>query len=103
MASSIKLEFPLGDGLPNTEHARDRLLAKIWRYRKDKKKSRDTSDEDYALLYAYGTSLEGIFSMSTLILSLALVTGQLSNEIHSVIQELEKLFGTLDEDMLKLN
>ena len=32
----------------------------------------------------------------------ALVTGQLSKEIHDVEQEIEKLFGILDEDSLKL-
>lgn len=34
MASSMKLEYPLMDVLPNIEHARDRLLARIFHYRK---------------------------------------------------------------------
>ena len=54
MASSFKLEFPLNEGLPNTEHARDRLLAKVFKFRKDRAISRFSSDEDYSLLYAYG-------------------------------------------------
>ena len=54
LASSLKLEFPLNDALPNTDHARDRLLAKIYTYRKDENVGKDTTDEDYALLYAYG-------------------------------------------------
>lgn len=33
---------------------------------------------------------------------IALVTGQLSNEIREVVKEIESLFGTLDEDLLKL-
>ena len=33
---------------------------------------------------------------------LVLVTGQLSKEIQEVGLEIEKLFGTLDEDSLKL-
>jgi hypothetical protein len=53
MASSMKLEYPLIDVLPNIEHARDRLLARIFHYRKDPEASRLTTDEDYALLYAY--------------------------------------------------
>jgi len=85
LASSMKLEFPLSDALPNTDHARDRLLAKIFTYRKDENVGHDTTDEDYALLYAY-----------------ALVTGQLSKEIHEVGRELEQLFGTLDEELLEL-
>ena len=56
MASSMKLEYPLSDDLPNIEHARDRLLARIFHYRKDRAASRLTTDEDYALLYAYSKS-----------------------------------------------
>jgi hypothetical protein len=33
---------------------------------------------------------------------LALVTGQIANEITSVGQELEKLYGVLNEETLKL-
>ncbi|RAL07575.1 WD40 repeat-like protein [Aspergillus homomorphus CBS 101889] len=53
MASSMKLEYPLSDALPNVEHARDRLLARLFHYRKDPEASRLSTDEDYALLYAY--------------------------------------------------
>ena len=84
LASSMKLQYPLNEALPSTEHARDRLLAKIFRFRKELENSGAT-DEDFALLYAY-----------------ALVTGQLSSEIDEVGRELEKLFGTLNEDALKL-
>ena len=54
MASSIKLEFPLNDALPNTDHARDRLLAKVFKYRKSHKASQNIDDGDFALIYAYG-------------------------------------------------
>ncbi|KKZ60056.1 hypothetical protein EMCG_05179 [[Emmonsia] crescens] len=85
VASSMKLEYPLNDSLPEIEHSRDRLLARLHRFRQDTTASRLTTDEDYALLYAY-----------------ALVTGQLGNEIMAIINELSKLFGILDEDILKL-
>jgi len=84
LASSMKLEYPLNEALPSTDHARDRLLAKVFRFRKEKVDSGAT-DEDFALLYAY-----------------ALVTGQLSTEIDNVGREIEKLFGTLNEEALKL-
>lgn len=84
LASSMKLEYPLNEALPSTDHARDRLLAKVFRFRKEKLDSGAT-DEDFALLYAY-----------------ALVTGQLSIEIDKVGREIEKLFGTLNEEALKL-
>jgi hypothetical protein len=85
MASSMKLEYPLIDVLPNIEHARDRLLARIFHYRKDPEASRLTTDEDYALLYAY-----------------ILVTGQLSTEIVEIMEEIGRLFGVLNEDVVKL-
>ncbi|KAJ5635537.1 Transcriptional coactivator SAGA-type complex Ada1/Tada1 [Penicillium longicatenatum] len=53
MASSMKLEYPLSDVLPSIDHARDRLLARIYRYRQDHEASKLTTDEDCALLYAY--------------------------------------------------
>lgn len=54
VASSMKLEYPLNDSLPEIEHSRDRLLARLHRFRQDTTVSRLTTDEDYALLYAYG-------------------------------------------------
>jgi hypothetical protein len=86
LASSMKLEYPLNDALPNTDHARDRLLARIFAYRKNEAAANGTTDEDFGLLYAY-----------------ALVTGQLSQEIKEVLREVENLFGVLDEDLLKLH
>ncbi|GKZ38673.1 hypothetical protein AbraIFM66950_011042 [Aspergillus brasiliensis] len=85
MASSMKLEYPLSDVLPSVEHARDRLLARLFHYRKDLEKSRMSTDEDYALLYAY-----------------ILVTGQLSVEIEAIMGEISRLFGVLHEDAVKL-
>ncbi|KAJ5823095.1 Brefeldin A-sensitivity protein 4 [Penicillium robsamsonii] len=85
IASSMKLEYPLSDVLPSIEHARDRLLARIYRYRLDRQASQHTTDEDCALLYAY-----------------ILVTGQLSNEITEIIAEIGQLFGVLSEDVVQL-
>lgn len=52
----MKLEYPLIDALPSVEHSRDRLLARIFRYRQDEEASRSTTDEDFALIYAYSMS-----------------------------------------------
>ncbi len=103
LASSFTLEFPLNDALPSTENARDRLLAKIFKIRKNSGKNEPLNDEDFSLLYAYGTlplvhppvcpCIDG---------NAALVTGQLSKEIREVVQVVESLFGVLDEDLLKL-
>ena len=45
-----------------------------------------TTEQDYEMLYAY-----------------VLVTGQLAHDIEFVGQELEQLFGTLNEENLKLH
>lgn len=50
----MKLEFPLNEALPSTDHARDRLLAKIFRFRRNHQGQSGATDDDYALLYAYG-------------------------------------------------
>ena len=50
----MKLQYPLNDALPDTEHTRDRLLARIFAYRKHEQGVEGTPDEDFGLLYAYG-------------------------------------------------
>jgi hypothetical protein len=44
----------MNEALPSTHHARDRLLAKIFRFRKNNQIASGTNDADFALLYAYG-------------------------------------------------
>ncbi|EOD44462.1 putative 60s ribosomal protein l19 protein [Neofusicoccum parvum UCRNP2] len=85
MASSMKLEYPLNDALPNIEHTRDRLLARIFDFRKNGDRNEVATDEDYELLYAY-----------------VLVTGQIAQDIASLGQDIEHLYGVLNEDNLKL-
>lgn len=87
LASSMKLEYAIsGDALPNIEHTRDRLLAKVFAYRRSDAIEQKTTDEDYSLLYTY-----------------ALVTGQLNIGIQRVLADVEELFGVLDEEALRLN
>ncbi|RKF59966.1 putative ribosomal protein l19 [Erysiphe neolycopersici] len=90
LASSLKLEYPINDPLPSITKSRDRLLAKIFQYRKDSSNAQSkgklvTKDEDYELLYAY-----------------ILVTGQLAEEIGKVEVEISKLYGIMNEDYLRL-
>ncbi|KAK4122467.1 hypothetical protein N657DRAFT_621952 [Parathielavia appendiculata] len=115
LASSLMLEYPLTDALPSVARMRDRLLGKIFQFRKEHQKQQhhhvdtngvganaDTAagtssvdlgrlahvnveERDYALLYAY-----------------ALVTGQVAEELKVVAMEIEGLFGVLDEDTLLL-
>jgi hypothetical protein len=92
LASSLKLEYPLTTGLPGTKDVRDRLLVKIFKYRREDLASAEANnsvvvakDEDYEMLYAY-----------------ILVTGQLAEEIKKVEQQVEEMLGVMDEEMLKL-
>ncbi|EOA84863.1 uncharacterized protein SETTUDRAFT_32103 [Exserohilum turcica Et28A] len=85
MASSMKLAYPLNDVLPNIEHTRDRLLAKVFEFRQQDLGQVIATDEDFELLYAY-----------------ALVTGQLAHDLTVIGQEIEKLYGVLSEEDLKL-
>lgn len=91
LASDFKLEVNIAtdEVLPNMDRTRDRLLARIFAYRKEnsalEESDQKTSDEDYSLLYTY-----------------ALVTGQLSMEIRSCLKDVEDLFGVLDEESLIL-
>lgn len=96
LASSMRLEYPLSNALPSTDNARDRLLAKIWHYRRDvaglendatssDHVSTAPTDGDYAILYAF-----------------TLVTARLGQEIKKVEREVEELFGVMDEGMLDL-
>lgn len=50
----MKLEFPLNEALPSTDNARDRLLAKVFRFRRSHQGQSGAVDNDFALLYAYG-------------------------------------------------
>lgn len=54
LASSVKMEYPLNDVLPNIDNSRDRLLAKIFEFRRNTEVSARATDEDYEMLYAYG-------------------------------------------------
>ncbi|KAF2720092.1 hypothetical protein K431DRAFT_286095 [Polychaeton citri CBS 116435] len=86
LASSMKLEYPLNDVLPSIEHSRDRLLARLYEFRRQEDGKGDgVAEQDYELLYAY-----------------TLVTGQLSLDIKAVSAEIETLYGRLDEENFKL-
>jgi hypothetical protein len=54
IASSMKLEYPLNDAIPNTEYTRDRLLAKLFDFRMHGAGHDEATDEDYELFYTYG-------------------------------------------------
>lgn len=100
----MKLAYPLNDVLPNVEHTRDRLLAKVFEFRQTGLGKVIAKDEDYELLYAYGESRLCItLEMNHFTdVRAALVTGQLAHDLGIIGQEIEKLYGVLSEEDLKL-
>ncbi|KAM0483291.1 hypothetical protein ACHAPX_002743 [Trichoderma viride] len=96
LASSVMLEYPLTDAIPTIDRTRDRLLNKIYEYRKkhmemnlrnnDEDATQTMAEErDFALLYAY-----------------TLVTAQVAAELKKIKTEIEALFGVLHQDELLL-
>ncbi|KAI1071066.1 hypothetical protein LB507_009700 [Fusarium sp. FIESC RH6] len=93
IASCVMLEYPLTDAIPTVENNKDRLLGKIYQFRKEHMSADLLGDEsplavqesDYALLYAY-----------------TLVTLQVAAELNKVRAEIESLYGVLHEEALLL-
>ncbi|KAK9457698.1 Fusaric acid resistance protein-like-domain-containing protein [Dipodascopsis uninucleata] len=85
IASAIRLGLPLPSALPNTDHARDRMIAKVNKYRMKQVASDHGSDDDFVLFYAY-------------ILSTLAIDGGL----HDIIRLLQELFGSIEEETLSI-
>ncbi|KAL6866055.1 hypothetical protein ACO1O0_002155 [Amphichorda felina] len=93
LASCIMLEYPLTDAIPTVDRNKDRLLERIYQFRKDHMATQLVSNDhqvvaeekDYALLYAY-----------------TLVSSQVAEELKNVRREIEGLFGVLPTEALLL-
>lgn len=91
IASSMMLEYPLTNAVPNIVALRNDLLSKVFQFRKlhspheDEDEDILVEEKDYALLYAY-----------------VLVTGQVADELRVFEREIEGLYGVLDEDSVLL-
>ncbi|KAI9736482.1 MAG: hypothetical protein M1818_005992 [Claussenomyces sp. TS43310] len=118
LASSLKLEYPINDDLPSTANARDRLLAKIFQFRKRETSAGEDGhghdgDED-GTDDAHGDSGpsgrpgvdDGVVVTEdedyALLYAYVLVTGQVAEELQKVKKEIEALFGVLDEELIQL-
>lgn len=125
LASSIMLEYPLTDAIPSVMVIRDKLLGKIFRFRKEHNASIDkiasgkdgsnaengsssnNSNKSSTMLGAMG-SVPNLGDVTleepdyALLYAYALVTGQVAKELKILEKELEGLFGRLDEDAMLL-
>ncbi|KAI1120575.1 ribosomal protein L19 [Nemania abortiva] len=123
LASSVMLEYPLTDAIPSVMVIRDKLLGKIFRFRKEHNASLDRTLEDELAEHSNGngngkagvTAMLGAMGQVpnlgdvtleepdyALLYAYALVTGQVAKELKVVEKELEGLFGRLDEDAMLL-
>ncbi|OTB06988.1 hypothetical protein M426DRAFT_318352 [Hypoxylon sp. CI-4A] len=123
LASSVMLEYPLTDAIPSVMVVRDKLLGKIFRFRKEHNKvtANDAADDGSKGPSSAAAATNGDAQIDgtkikvpnlgavtveepdyALLYAYALVTGQLAKELKVVEKEIENLFGRLDEDALLL-
>ena len=126
LASSMMLEYPLTDALPSVLGMRDRLLGKIFQFRKEHVPGHKEIGalDDLATTVGNGNGngngtgrkdggshphYPGRFAHVNveerdyaLLYAYALVTGQVAEELGVVAKEIESLFGVLDEGSLLL-
>ncbi|KAK3988625.1 Fusaric acid resistance protein-like-domain-containing protein [Cladorrhinum sp. PSN332] len=116
LASSLMLEYPLTDAIPSVSRTRDRLLGKIFMFRKEHQPSSSgegsSSSAAQGGLQGLGLGLSGnklagggVYIEEkdyALLYAYALVTGQVAEELKVVASEIEGLFGVLEEDALLL-
>ncbi|KAI8630001.1 ribosomal protein L19 [Xylariaceae sp. FL1651] len=121
LASSIMLEYPLTDAIPSVTAIRDKLLGKIFRFRKEynarvSKSSSTPTGEESSNGKTAATNVLGATGQVpdlgdvtleepdyALLYAYALVTSQVAKELKVIEKEIEGFFGTLDEDTLLLH
>ncbi|KAI0024156.1 Fusaric acid resistance protein-like-domain-containing protein [Xylariomycetidae sp. FL0641] len=117
LASSFMLEYPLTDAIPSVAVIRDKLLGKIFRFRKEHNESLlgdDVGGQENGLEDGNGKGNGAMGKVPkpgnvtveepdyALLYAYALVTGQVAKELKVVEKEVEGLFGRLNEDALLL-
>ncbi|KAL6697120.1 Fusaric acid resistance protein-like domain-containing protein [Trichoderma pleuroticola] len=116
LASSMMLEYPLTDAVPSVIGIRDRLLAKIFQFRKEHsieamgnlgfipegEVENGESSHDAAAVGTPSDAPVGAVVAEekdyALIYAYTLVTGQVAQELKIAEKEIEKLFGVLSEE-----
>ena len=117
LASSMMLEYPLTDAVPSVTGLRDRLLGKIFQFRKEHVPrgyidgahgggggGDDEGGGGAGSSPAFSNPLHVVVEERdyALLYAYALVTGQVADELKIVEKEIEGLFGVLHEEALLL-
>ncbi|KAJ4856873.1 fusaric acid resistance protein-like domain-containing protein [Trichoderma breve] len=116
LASSMMLEYPLTDAVPSVIGIRDRLLAKIFQFRKEHsveamrnlgsipEREVDNGEGSHDAAAAVTPSDAPVNAVVAeekdyaLLYAYTLVTGQVAQELKIAEKEIEKLFGVLSEE-----
>ncbi|KAL7807912.1 Fusaric acid resistance protein-like domain-containing protein [Trichoderma aethiopicum] len=118
LASSMMLEYPLTDAVPSVTGIRDRLLAKIFQFRKEHsadamrnlghagegriENGESSRGDATALVNSNGDDHPSAVVAEekdyALIYAYTLVTGQVAQELKIAEREIESLFGVLNEE-----
>ncbi|ODV90972.1 hypothetical protein CANCADRAFT_31772 [Tortispora caseinolytica NRRL Y-17796] len=81
LGSALSMAMPLPERLPSVSHARDRLLMKINAFRDEQRSKGHLSEDGFVLFYMY-----------------SLVTMTIHDCILKMTQEVQYLFGIIDEE-----
>ncbi|KAK9479292.1 Fusaric acid resistance protein-like-domain-containing protein [Lipomyces japonicus] len=85
IASALRLGLPLPNHLPNTQHARDRMIVKINQYRMREYDANAVSDDDFVLFYAY-----------------ILATLSINEGLLQIIASIQEIYGAIEEEALTI-
>jgi hypothetical protein len=120
LASCIMLEYPLTDAIPTVENNKDRLLGRVYRFRKEAAAAAAAAtvegDENDATRNATGTNAGNRNAAApalpesmavtekdfALLYAYTLVTSQVAEELKKSRADIEELFGMLNEDAMLL-
>ncbi|KAK9319832.1 Fusaric acid resistance protein-like-domain-containing protein [Lipomyces orientalis] len=84
LSSALRLGLPLPDHLPNTEHARDRMIAKVNEFRrKQVTEARVGSEDEFVLFYSF-----------------ILATLSINDALLHIIAMLQQIYGTIEDETL---
>ncbi|KAK9465037.1 Fusaric acid resistance protein-like-domain-containing protein [Lipomyces arxii] len=85
IASALRLGLPLPDHLPNTAHARDRMIVKVNEYRMKHFSEDSSRDDDFVLFYAF-----------------ILATMSINDGLLAIIERLQEIYGSIEAESLSL-
>lgn len=130
LASSIMLQYPITDVVPSVGNTKDRLLAKIYQFRKEHQHRQSVAEEGgMSPRHVAGEDANGDAQLNgdrraslgppvrsplwdepvveeqdyALLYAYILVTAQVAQELRVVQKEVESLYGRFDEDALLLH